>query len=299
MGFFDIFKKKVASANNKKSLLIKAELERLARNRIEVDVDEAGEILSPDASKIGGKPFLPADFEWPTFTNKDDGVSRPLSFFCQINLSQIAEYDTEKLLPEHGILSFFYECESFKWGFDPDDKGAARVFYFEDIAGFVPFEIPEDISDEYVMPELAVTFSANKSYPHYEELEIHSDLACEWEEYDDTLAELGIDMSEDPEGHKILGYADVIQNEMLTECERVTRGLYCGDTESYEKTSEAEAADISKKASDWTLLLQLDTIEKDSFEWMFGDCGKLYFYIRKEDLAERRFENIWFALQCG
>ena len=32
---------------------------------------------------------------------------------------------------------------------------------------------------------------------------------------------------------------------------------------------------------------------------MFGDCGMLYFYIRKEDLAARRFDNVHFVLQCG
>ncbi len=32
---------------------------------------------------------------------------------------------------------------------------------------------------------------------------------------------------------------------------------------------------------------------------MFGDCGCIYFYIRKEDLAARRFDRVHLCLQCG
>ena len=46
------------------------------------------------------------------------------------------------------------------------------------------------------------------------------------------------------------------------------------------------------------LLFQLDTVESGGFELMFGDCGHIYFYITKEDLAARRFDRIWLILQC-
>lgn len=291
MSFLNIFRKK--------NQALQAELQRLKKNGITMETEIPKGELPPDACKIGGKPLLPPDFVWPEYVGKEDGISRPLSFFCQLNLSELAPMDSEKLLPASGILSFFYECESFSWGFDPKDKGAARVFYFADTAGFIPFDIPQTLDEAYVMPELAVTFHSGSSYPMFEEFEIHSDMKCDWEEYDRALGKLGIDTEEESEEHKILGYADVIQNEMLTECERVARGLYCGDPESYTNTAATEAADIQEKAKEWTLLLQLSTIQKDDFEWMFGDCGMLYYYIRKEDLAAKRFEHTWFSLQCG
>lgn len=291
MSFFDFFRKKNPA--------LQAELQRLKKNAITMETEIPEGELPPDACKIGGKPFLPPDFVWPEFAGKEDGISRPLSFFCQLNLSELAPMDSEKLLPASGILSFFYECESFSWGFDPKDKGAARVFYFADTTGFVPFDIPQTLDEAYVMPELAVTFNAGSSYPMFEEFEIHSDMECDWEEYDRVLGKLGIDTEEEAEEHKILGYADIIQDEMLTECERVTRGLYCGGPESYANTPATEAADIQEKAKEWTLLLQLSTIQKGDFEWMFGDCGMLCYYIRKEDLAEKHFEHTWFSLQCG
>lgn len=278
---------------------IKDEILRLAKNEIAMQTDSEAKVDRPDASKIGGKPFLPVNFNWPVFTGKDDGITRPLSFFCQLDLSQLAPFDLDKQLPQEGLLSFFYECESFCWGFDPKDKGAARVYYFADTTGFAPFDIPAQLEEGYVMPEIAVQFHAKKSYPMFDDFTVLSDLECDWEAYDRVLNKLGVDTDEDPEGHKILGYADIIQNEMLSECERVTRGLYCGSPESYLVASDEENAQIAEKARDWTLLLQLGTIETDGFAWMFGDCGMLYFYITKEDLRQRRFENTWFSLQCG
>ena len=124
----------------------------------------------------------------------------------------------------------------------------------------------------------------------------------DFEEYYRALRALGIDKEEDSdediEEHKLLGYADVIQNEMLTECERTHRGLYSGDPESYRDTPEDEEADIAEHAKDWMLLLQLSSIETDDFEFMFGDCGMLYFYIKREDLAAMRFDRIEFSVQC-
>lgn len=48
----------------------------------------------------------------------------------------------------------------------------------------------------------------------------------------------------------------------------------------------------------WQLLFQLDMVETDDFELMFGDCGRLYVFIKKEDLTARKFENAWGMVQC-
>lgn len=289
MSIFDYFKKKKSDAG------LESVVSALAQNEIVMEVDEDAEHLAPDASKLGGLPYLPQDFVWPRFA--DEGMERPLSFLCQIRLADVKPYDQDGLLPETGMLYFFYDCEAFRWGFDPEDKGCARVLYFEDTDGFAPMAWPEGIDEDYVVPEMLVRFAQRKSYPMYEELEFHSSADCEWEDYDEVLEKLGVDL--DAENHKLLGYAHIIQNEMLSECERVSRGLYCGDPVSYKNTHEDEEIAIRQGAKDWTLLLQLSTLEKGDWELMWGDCGMLYFYIRKQDLAQKRFENAWFSLQCG
>ena len=278
-----------------------AAVKALKKNEIVMIPKENVKISNPGASKLGGKPYLPADFVWPTYTDKEDNITRPLSFLCQINLSDINPYDKEGLLPDRGTLYFFYECKSMKWGFDAADKGAARVFYCDttDAFGLAPRDIAEGIPKDYVIPEIALQFKCGKSYPTFEEFEVYNNLETDFEEYDAVLEKLGINTCEDHECHKMLGYANVIQNEMLTEAERVSRGLYCSDPESYQNTPKEVEADIAKRARDWVLLCQISTITAGDFEFMFGDCGKIYFYIKKNDLAAMNFENVHFSVQCG
>ena len=49
-------------------------------------------------------------------------------------------------------------------------------------------------------------------------------------------------------------------------------------------------------SSDWLLLFQLGSSEES--EMMWGDGGKLYFWIREQDLSALRFDNVWMVLQC-
>ena len=61
---------------------------------------------------------------------------------------------------------------------------------------------------------------------------------------------------------------------------------------------EERSALRTPSVREWKLLFQLDTVENGDFELMFGDCGRIYFYIRREDLAQRRFDRVWLIQQC-
>jgi uncharacterized protein YwqG len=43
-------------------------------------------------------------------------------------------------------------------------------------------------------------------------------------------------------------------------------------------------------------LLQVDS--DDAAGMMWGDAGMLYFWIRDDDLAARRFDRAWCVMQC-
>lgn len=275
-------------------------LDTIRKNEISVTTCKAKKGGSVYRSKFGGKPAVPAGFEWPRFDAENyDGetANRPLSFLCQINLEEISAYDKENLLPKTGLLLFFYEQESMRWGFDPEDAGCSRVFYFEDVSQLAEADLPDDMKDEYKVKEYDLSFSAKDSYPSFEELDCHSDVDCDWDDYDEAVEKKGYEL--ESEHHKLLGYADLVQGEMLTECERITRGLYCGDHKSYVDTPEDVKEDISGATTDWVLLFQMASIQEDDYELMFGDLGNLYFYIRKQDLKERNFDKVWLVLQCG
>jgi uncharacterized protein YwqG len=96
--------------------------------------------------------------------------------------------------------------------------------------------------------------------------------------------------------HHLLGHPQLMQNDMRGECQLVTNGLYCGNESGYQD-ARAKAL-LETAAADWRLLLQIGT-DEDGPGWMWGDCGRIYFWIRRQDLEERAFERSWLVLQCG
>ena len=84
---------------------------------------------------------------------------------------------------------------------------------------------------------------------------------------------------------------------MFEDCELISQGYFLGQGtgEIPKKILQSSHSSAYKR---WMLLFQLDTVENGDFELMFGDCGHIYFYITKEDLAARHFERIWLMLQC-
>ena len=89
---------------------IKEKLESLGRNSIQLKIARK-ETYKLGATRFGGKPDVPPDFVWPTYEGESyDHVvkDRPLTFLAQFNCAELAQFDKEHLLPDHGLLSFFY-----------------------------------------------------------------------------------------------------------------------------------------------------------------------------------------------
>ena len=284
----------------KKEALIKW-LNSVAKTEIRVSYTATDSPTALTASRIGGRPAVPEDFVWPYFEGAGFGDSdpknRPLSFMAQINLKDVAPMDKEGLLPSTGVLAFFYEMNTQTWGFDPKDNESAKVYYFSDETVLHLEKIPDDMEDDYRFPEFTLSFEEKISLPDMSEF--RSDLALDWEDNIDCVTKAGYDLDEWGEHTKLLGYPDTIQNSMYEECEAVTRGWRRGCPEDFAKIPEEEKADIKEKSSEWMLLFQMGTVETDDFEMMFGDCGHIYFWIRKSDLAARDFNKVWLILQCS
>lgn len=262
--------------------------------------NENSEILNK--SKIGGRPYLPKDFVWPYYQQL------PLSFLAQINLEEVKSLDKDNLLPDKGMLYFFYELETEEWGYELKNKGCAKVFYYEDTSNFELIDFPEDMEDYYKIPEFKVNFKSNISLPSYEDFDnlnedekilekykIHKNFKDFEDKLFDEYSEIYDEYMESIESHtKLLGYPDIIQNSMEEECAAVTRGFNMGGIDYPKKYKE----EIKKASKDWILLFQMDTVESDNYELIFGDCGHIYFWIKKDDLANKNFDNVWLILQC-
>lgn len=273
---------------------IKEKREQMCRSSISLKISGKEE-YKPGKTRFGGRPDVPFDFNWPVFEEKDcDGVVKivPLTFLVQFNCEELAPYDAEHLLPDHGLLSFFYDTDGQPWGFDPDDAGGARVFWFEDISVLREADYPADMKEDIKLPAFHMEIEQKNSFLDWEDFsEIYS---CDEEEFE--LLQMETE-AEEQEKTKLLGWPDIIQDSMAVECELIAKGYYLGGSwENIPKTvwQQAKATALDK----WYLLFQLDTMEESDFSMMFGDCGRIYFYIPREDLLERRFERVWAILQC-
>jgi uncharacterized protein YwqG len=196
----------------------------------------------------------------------------------------------DSALPADGYLWFFFSHEQ-PWGFDPKDAGGSRVLYRAGapelrLATLDGREAPESY------PARALNMEQYDDLPAIEPGHPLADALndAECERYDAVRDYLG---GAGRPHHKLLGHAEPIQNAMELECQLVTHGLYCGDPSGH---ADPRAKDLEPGAAEWRLLLQLDT--DDDAAMMWGDVGRLYFWIREEDLRERRFERTWTILQC-
>ena len=235
------------------------------------------------SSKIGGKPDLPKSFKWPA---EDGHEKKPLSFIAQVNFAEVAHYDTDHLLPERGIIYFFYSAEQEAWGFEIKDKDKFKILYFEgDVTELKRTDFPDGLPNyaRYVACNVVTSEEVSLPYFHNEGLSFLTEQ--EKDRYVDVY---------DVSTNKLLGYADPIQGDMELECELVTNGLYCGDPSGY---NDPRAKMLEPNAKNWQLLLQIDSNEEN--EMMWGDVGRLYFWIKKEDLKDKQFDNCWCILQCG
>lgn len=273
---------------------VKKQLEQMQRNSIVLKIGTSEE-YKLCGTRFGGKPDVPPGFQWPYFAVEKCGKivsQRPLSFLAQFNCEELAQYDTEHLLPTHGLLSFFYETENQCWGYDPKDKGCARVFWFQDLSVLKEASSPEDMYEGCEFPMIKIEMAQKSSFPSIQDLtEIYPNI-------DDELDSDGND--DEPENcSKLLGWADIIQNSMAAQCDLVSQGYYLGSGNDWRRVPN----DIRKQAEEtaldrWVLLFQLDTVENEDFELMFGDCGRIYFFITKEDLLACSFDKVWLVLQC-
>lgn len=239
-------------------------------------------------SKMGGLPNLPDSLPWPQWKGK------PLAFLCQLDLSDLPSAPGLPEFPRTGRLYFFYDPEQSTWGFDPKDKGSWQVLCVpDDVRDCPPRNVPEQPEKNFIYPEKSVAFALVQVYPDWQDSRVRSLRLSDkrFEEY----ATLCDSVFAGQPAHHLFGYPSPIQdNDMDLECQLVTHGLYCGDASGYKDRRRRE---LEPGRTDWTLLLQLDT--DDDTRMMWGDCGRLYFWIRKDDLKAGRCEDCWMILQCA
>jgi len=234
------------------------------------------------SSRMGGTPDLPAGMTWPT-----DNNDNYLSFIAQLNLREIKPYDTYRVLPDTGYLYFFFDAAQNMGGYSKDEKHLFKVIYFDGTAEGLDFpDYPDSMAEtaKYyacslaIAPQISLPYKWGRemSFMNSEERDIYSQHV--WQ---------------DGNINKTLGHADRLQDEMEVLCQIVTSESFDGD---FRKFDDPQYDQLKAGAQDWLLLLQIDSNPEDAY-MMWGNLGRLYFWIRKQDLEKKNFDNCWCVLQ--
>jgi len=258
------------------------EIRKIARPAILLRTKKSSEAkIPPGATKMGGRPDLPALAEWPVYRN-----GKPLAFLAQIDLAEIAKLGTPiKGLPKEGLLSVFSA-----WGWMAEDDGDPQIpddggeeqpgwtvmLHTPPQAKLERRKTPRGVNsfraaaveptpilslpNHRVEPPLAARGWADDLYDRFDEMQadFRSLQMGHWLKNSDALA-----------SHHLLGGYALFQQQFPEEL--LEMGL--------------------------AMLLQIGTDGKT--EMMWGDGGELTFYADARALAKGRFERIWGVCQGG
>lgn len=236
-------------------------------------------------SKFGGWPDVPLGFQWPRLNG------RPLAFLLQLNCGDIRAAAPTLPVPEQGLISVFYDVEKQPWGFDPKDGESKQVELFGATGELTRFSA-SGIPDAIRIPTARIGFGAAHDLPSWEEPQLEK-LGLSDEETEKLDALRGKIAGSDG-GHQLFGWPWLIQGAMQEECQLASNGVYVGDSNGYQSKA---AKKLLAENQEWMMWLQVDS--DDSLKLMWGDVGRIYFWIRKEDLESAKFDRSWLVLQCS
>lgn len=239
-------------------------LKPFKRKAVEICFDASEDAAGIGCSKHGGQPDVPEDFQWPL-----DNNNRPLSLLLQINCLDLTSLVSEDYLPKSGHLYFFYELGEQNW---EGAENSIRVIYIDTrYKELHRIDFPKTLANEFRLKERVISFKTKDSYPSFQDLSNqnteYQHIIDKVESFNEARNRLQSESSINAIG-TMFGYADLIHDVIVNDLN----------------------ANI--------LLLQLFSIEDDSYELLFGDCGNIYFYISPQDLKTKDFKNLKFELQC-
>jgi uncharacterized protein YwqG len=216
---------------------------------------------------------------------------RQLDFLAQLDLAQMQAAVPMDWLPTRGALLFFYDIQGNVWGFDPEDRGSWAVIH-QDVSTdeLLPPEPPA--ARDQAPARVPVSFRAIHSYPSWERSAVRALQLSEVES--EALLELAEQQFGGQPKHHLGGFPDPIQDDsMERECQLASNGVYCGDRKHLQ---DPRVPELERGATDWHLLLQLDSDSRAGFSW--GDGGMLYFFVRKQHARTGDFARVWLVSQC-
>lgn len=238
----------------------------------------------PTVCRLGGFPRLPATAAWP------DRKGRPLSFIAELDLTALRASAGPDWLPAMGLLQVFFDVEQEPWGFDPADRDGWKVLMTDGPTGQALPRPPGLLSDQVFAP-VALAGRSALTYPTTERFSLPPDIAGTFD-FEAVHAFMDAGLGDGPR-HQVGGFPSPIQGDaMELEAQLASNGIYMGGADSY---SDDRIAALEAGASDWRLLLQIDSDDEAGMMW--GDSGILYVWVREQDARAGYFSRVWMILQ--
>jgi uncharacterized protein YwqG len=247
----------------------------------------------PLVGYLGGNPLMPQDLEWPVWEGHG-----PLTFVAALDCGEIPGGRLDIPFPDSGILLFFYfngVGEDAVQYLDPESvvNGTRVVYVPEDSADVAPRDTPEGVGSftRILMGGEVIATAPDNENPALKAAFGDPASADPYTEYPTTddgetfYTDLTAYRRDHSPHHQIGGYA-------LPKAGAVEReGAYVlapGEDEAARAAQTAQQDEL-------VLLLQIDSDARSAMQW--GDTGRLYWLIRRDDLAARRFDQAVFTWQ--
>jgi len=227
-------------------------------------------------SKFGGVPYWPQGLAYPR-----DGDRKPLRLLAQLNFGELPRLEN---FPSTGILQFFTAADVM-YGADFDnqtEQRGFRVVYHEDAAA--------DALDECDFPEP----DDESCFPFEGEFLLEPEpkpcaMSCDDFRFSDVFMPIGRRHIAEPKDMPD-AVLDAVREKLEGSGNRIG-GYPCftqGDPRDYNISLRGHSV----------LLLQIDSCGDNNGEIMWGDSGVANFFIKPEDLASCRFDNVLYTWDC-
>ena len=279
--------------NNFGLLRVATEIERVAQPSIRLVADKAESQLALGVSRLGGNPDLPIGIDWP------EQNGRFLLFIAQINLAEITPYHSDPLMPTSGMLYFFFDIDQY-YEPSPSFRVYWKIWFFnQDVYTLQRVPVPAEIPLDNKYNPCSLILSTEITLPAYssddndflERLGLSSPFTnAEGLAYENLQSYLAgmLDAKFQIPIHRFLGHPDPVQWDVQRDCYDEANRVY--------NSNGSRGETLKSNITDWKLLLQVDSDNASNTMW--GDVGRIYFFVRKQDLLELDFSKVWLVLQC-
>jgi uncharacterized protein YwqG len=256
-------------------------------------------------SKLGGRPALPPDIEWP----RHGHAGTPLHFLAQIDLSVLPAtplyYAPEApALPKRGLLFFFADMvEEMLWGENGGPFATTKVIFAKQAR---PERAPPDDTPEilHACGERAGGFKTG--IIEYPPMALESHVIDTFSEAADLDAALFVASIEKAIGPLPVftgpgswnAIAAAKPREYIQELAG-RRDLHLSLHQMLGIATNIQGTAAQLQTAGTILLLQIDSDMSLHEEFMFCDMGAAQFWIEPADLAKERFDKAWGTTEGG